>query len=127
VLSLRTTRRISNEAVAERDAKTEKVIEKLGNECITLSAKLGLAGDREKGYIEALDKEKKKRKRGRPFTEELRAEEGIGMLSFNHSKVQKARELQGAKEAAKDREALEKVSRAEARTALKTRFAFMAE
>jgi hypothetical protein len=86
----------------------------------TLSAKLGLAEDREKVYIEALDNEKKKRKRGRPFTGELRAEEGIGMLFFSLYKVQKAGEPQGGKEAAKEREALEKVSRAEARIALKT-------
>ncbi len=75
--------------------------------------------DRERGYHEALDNEKKKRKRGQPFTEELRAEEGVGVLFFSPSKVQKARELQDAKEAAKEREAHEKVSRAEARAALK--------
>jgi hypothetical protein len=83
-----------------------------------LSAKLRLAEDCEKGYIEALDDEKKKRKRGRPFTEELRAEEGVGVLFFSPSKVQKAGELQDAKEAAKEREALEKVSIAEARAVL---------
>lgn len=116
----RTIRRIVNDAVAERDAETEKIIRKLGSACITLSAKLRLAEEREKGYVGALDDEKKKRKRGRPFTEELRAEEGVGMLFFSPSKVQKARELQDAKEAAKEREALEKVSRAEARAALKT-------
>ncbi|KAK0950226.1 hypothetical protein LTS01_025641, partial [Friedmanniomyces endolithicus] len=75
--------------------------------------------DRERGHHEALDNEKKKRKRGQPFTEELRAEEGVGVLFFSPSKVQKARELQDAKEAAKEREAHEKVSRAEARAALK--------
>jgi len=116
----RTIRRIVNEAVAERDAETQKIIRKLGGACITFSAKLRLAEDREKGYVEALGNEKKKRKRGRPFTEELRAEEGVGVLFFSPSKVQKARELQDAKEAAKEREALEKVSRAEARAALKT-------
>ncbi|KAK5707290.1 hypothetical protein LTR17_020825 [Elasticomyces elasticus] len=86
------------------DIGTEKVIRKLGGACITLSAKLKLAEDRERGYLEALNSEKKKRKRGQPFTEELRAEEG---------------ELQDAKEAAKEREALEKASRAEARAASK--------
>ena len=115
----RTIRRIVNEAVAERDAETEKIIRKLGGACITLSAKLRLAEDREKGYVEALNVEKKKRKRGQPFTEELRADEGVGALFFSHSKVQRARELQDAKEAAKEREALDKASRAEARAVAK--------
>jgi hypothetical protein len=43
------------------------------------------------------------------------AEEGVSVLFFGPSKVQKAKELQDAKEAAKEREALDKVSRAEAR------------
>jgi hypothetical protein len=84
-----------------------------------MSAKLKLVEDREKGYLEALNSEKKKRKRGQPFTEELRAEEGVSMLFFSTSKVQKVRELQDAKEAAKEREALDKVSRAEARASSK--------
>jgi hypothetical protein len=111
--------RIVNEAVAERDAETEKVIRKLGGACLTLSTKLKLAEDREKSYLEALNSEKKKRKRGQPFTEELRAEEGVSGLFFSPSKVQKARELQDAKEAAKERKALDKVSRAEARASPK--------
>jgi hypothetical protein len=106
--------------VAERDTETEKVIRRLGGACLTLSAKLKLAEDREKGYLEALNSEKKKRKRGQPFTEELRAEEGVGVLFFSPSKVQKARELQDAKEAAKEQETLNKISRAEARAALKS-------
>jgi hypothetical protein len=115
----RTIRRIVNEAVAERDAETAKIIRKLGGACITLSAKLRLAEDREKDYAEALNGEKKKRKRGQLFTEELRADEGIGALFFSPSKIRRARELQDAKEAAKERETLEKVSRAEARAAAK--------
>ena len=59
----RTIRKIVNEAVAERDAKTEKIIRKLGGAYITLSAKLRLAEDREKGYVEALDDGKKKKAR----------------------------------------------------------------
>jgi hypothetical protein len=111
---------IVNEAVAERDTETKKVIRKLGGVCLTLSAKLKLAEDREKGYLEALNSEKKKkRKSGQPFTEEHRAEEGIGVLFFSPSKVQKARELQDVKEAAREREALDKVSRAQARAASK--------
>ncbi|TKA25162.1 hypothetical protein B0A54_17677 [Friedmanniomyces endolithicus] len=105
--------------MAERDTESAKVIRKLGGACLTLTAKLKLAEDRERGYLEALNNEKKKRKRGQPFTEELRAEEGVSVLFFSPSKVQKARELLDAKEAAKEREALEKVSRAEVGAALK--------
>lgn len=83
----RTIRRIVNEAVAERDTETQKIIRKLGGACITMSAKLRLAEDREKGYVETLGDEMKKRKRGRPFTEELRAEDGVGVLLFSPSKV----------------------------------------
>ena len=115
----RTIRRIVNKAVMERNIGTEKVIRKLGGACITLSAKLKLAEDRERGYLEALNSEKKKRKRGQPFTKELRAEEGVSVLFFSPSKVQKARELQDAKEAVKEQEALNKASRAEARAASK--------
>ncbi|KAK4985845.1 hypothetical protein LTR66_005654 [Elasticomyces elasticus] len=92
---------------------------KLGGVCLTLSAKLKLAEDREKGYVEAFDNEKKKRKRGQAFTEELRAQDGVSVLFYSPSKVLKARELQNVKEAAKEREALERVSRAEARAVLK--------
>jgi hypothetical protein len=65
-----------------------------------LSAKLKLAEDREKGYLEALNSEKKKKKRSQPFTEELRAEAGVSVLFFSPSKVQKARELQDTRETA---------------------------
>jgi hypothetical protein len=115
----RTIRRIINEAVAHRDTENEKIVRKLDSACLSISAKLKLTEDREKGYLEALDSEKRKRKRGQPFTEELRAEEGVSILFFSPSKVQKARELQDAKEAAKEREALDKVSRAEARASSK--------
>jgi hypothetical protein len=115
----RTIRRIVNEAVAERDIETKKVIRKLGGVCLTLSAKLKLAEGPEKGYLKALNSEKKNRKREQPFTEELRAEKGIGVLFFSPSKVQKARELQDVRKAARERETLDKVFRAQARAASK--------
>ena len=43
----------------------------------------------------------------------------LARCSFSPSKVQKARELQDAKEAAREQEALDKVSRAEARASSK--------
>jgi hypothetical protein len=116
----RTIRRIVNEAVAQRDAETEKTIRKLGGACLTFAARLRLAEEREKGFIEALNNNnKKKRKRGQPFTEDLRAEEGLGALFFSPSKIHRARELQDVKEAAKEQETLDKVSRAEPRAAQK--------
>jgi hypothetical protein len=60
---------------------------------LTLSTKLKLAEDHEKGYLKALNSKKKKRKRGQPFTEDLGVEEGVSMLFLSPSKVQKAREL----------------------------------
>jgi hypothetical protein len=82
-------------------------------------SELKLAEDRKKGYLEALNNEKKKRKRGQPFTKELRAQEDVSILFFSPSKVQKVRELQDAKEAAKEHEAFERVSRAKARATFK--------
>jgi hypothetical protein len=55
--------------------------------------KLKLVGDCEKGYFKALNSGKKKRKHSQPSTKELRAEEGVSILFFSPSKVQKAREL----------------------------------
>ena len=115
----KTIRRFVNRVVTDRNTETRKVIRELSSACLTLSAKLKLAEDREKGYLEALNSKKKKRKRGQPFTEKLRAEEGVSALFFSPSKVQKARELQDAKEAAREQEALDKVSRAEARASSK--------
>jgi hypothetical protein len=54
-----------------------------------------------------LNNNKKKRKRGQPFTEDLRAEEGLGALFFSASKILGARELQDVKEAAKEQETLD--------------------
>ncbi|RKF66041.1 hypothetical protein GcC1_112019, partial [Golovinomyces cichoracearum] len=69
----RTIRRIVNKVVAERHTETEKVIRRLGGACLTLSAKLKLAEDHEKGYLEALNSKKEKRKHEKSFTENLRA------------------------------------------------------
>jgi len=101
--------------VAHRDAQSQKTIEKLGSTCLTLSAELSLAREREQGYLETINNQKRKRKRSRPFTENLRAEEGLGVLFFSPSKVTRARELQTAKEATKDDEALDRLLQAQDR------------
>ncbi|KAK3614529.1 hypothetical protein LTR56_027197 [Elasticomyces elasticus] len=67
----------------------------------------------------SINAEKNKRKRGRAFTEQLRAEEGLGVLFFSPSKVIIARELAAAQESAKDDEALDRLLRAQDRAQLK--------
>jgi hypothetical protein len=121
----RTIRRIVYEAVDQRDAETEKTIRKLGGACLTFASRLSLAEEREKGFIEALNNNNnnnnnnKKRKCGQPFTEDLRAEEGLGAQFFSPSRILRARELRDVKEAIKEQEALDEVSRAEVRAAQK--------
>jgi hypothetical protein len=112
---VRTIRRIMNEEVAHRDVQSQKTIEKLGGAYLTLSTELSLAREREQGYIETINNQKRKKKRGRPFTEDLRAEEGLGILFFSPSKVTTARELQTAKEASKDGKALDRLLQAQDR------------
>jgi len=113
--AMRAIRRVVNEEVAHRDVQSQRTIEKLGNTCLTLSAELSLAREREQGYIETIDNQKREKKRGKPFTEDLRAEEGLGVLFFSPSKVTRARKLQIAKEAARDEEALDKLLQAQDR------------
>jgi hypothetical protein len=113
--AMRNIRRIVNEEVAYRDVQYQRTIEKLGGACLTLSIELSLARDREQGYIEAIDNQKRKKKRGRPFTEDLRAEEGLRVLFFNPSKLTRARELQTTKETSRDEEALDRLLQAQVR------------
>ncbi|KAH0345012.1 hypothetical protein KCU83_g8033, partial [Aureobasidium melanogenum] len=110
--AVRTIRRIVNEEVAYRDAQSRRTIARLGASCINFAARATLAEARNRDYEKALNNEKKKRKRGRPLMDRLRAQEGSGALFFSPSKIQKARELQDAKEAAKEQEALDRAQRA---------------
>jgi hypothetical protein len=71
--AVRTIRRIVNQEVAQRDAQSQRVVESLCETCLSLAARCKLAEDCEQGYLEALNNEKKKRKRGRPLMEEFRA------------------------------------------------------
>jgi hypothetical protein len=64
---------------------------------------------------------KNKRKRGRATTEQLRADEGLGVLFFSPSEVIKARELAAAQESAKDDEALDRLLQAQDRAQLQAR------
>lgn len=78
-----------------------------------------MAEEREEGLLRSIDSEKKKRKCGSAFTEQLRADEGLGVLFFSPSKVVRARELAAAQEFAKDDEALDRLLRAQDRAQLK--------
>ena len=117
--AIRTIRRIVNEEAAHRDAQSQKLVDKLGGACLSFATELILAKEREKGLIETINNQKNKRKRGRPFTEELRAQEGLGVLFFSPSKVARAKELQLAKDEAKELETHHKQLRAQDRAAKK--------
>lgn len=78
--AVRTIRRIVNEEAAHRDPQSQKTFEKLSGACLTLSAELSLVREHEQGYLETINNQKRKRKRGRPFIENLRAEEDLGVL-----------------------------------------------
>lgn len=91
----------------------------LGGACLSFATELILAKEREKGFIETINNQKNKRKRGRPFTEELRAQEGLGVLFFSPSKVARAKELQLAKYEAKELETHHKQLKAQDRAAKK--------
>jgi hypothetical protein len=57
------------------------MIESLSVAYLSLAIRCKLVEDREQGYLEALNNEKKKkRKRGRPLIEEFRAREGSRAL-----------------------------------------------
>jgi hypothetical protein len=120
--SPRATRKISRivrQGVAADDARKDRTIRLLGDAYLGASARAKLAEEREQGLLKSIDAEKNKRKRGRAFTEQLRADEGLGVLFFSPSKVVKARELAAAQESAKDDEALDRLLRAQDRAQLK--------
>ncbi|OQN95385.1 hypothetical protein B0A48_18633 [Cryoendolithus antarcticus] len=84
-----------------------------------LATELTHAREREQGYLEVIQQQKRRKKHGRPFTEELRAQEGLGVLFFSPSKIERAKELQAAKEKAKEVEAQSKMDRAQDRATQK--------
>ena len=117
--AVRTIRRIVSEEVDHRDAQSQGLVAKLGGACLTFATELTLAREREQGYIETINSQKKKRKRGRPFTEDLRAEEGLSVLFFSPSMINRAKELQAAKDEVKELETRNKLLRAQGRAAQK--------
>ena len=115
----RTIRRTVNEAVAERDAKTEKISESWA---VRVSPCLPSSRWRKTVRRAMLKLSMRRRRKGSVGSRSPRSLERMGVSAgcfFSPSKVKKARELQDAKEAVKEREALEKVSQAEARAASK--------
>jgi hypothetical protein len=95
--------------VAADGARKDRTIRLLGDVYLGASARAELAEEREQGLLKSIESEMKKRKRGSAFTEQLRADEGLGVLFFSPSKVAQARELAAAQEFAKDDEALDRL------------------
>jgi len=120
--SLRATRkirRIVSQGVGSDDARKDRTIRLRGDAYLGASARVKLVEEREQGLLKSIYAEKNKRKRGRAFTEQLRADEGLGVLFFSPSKVVKARELAAAQESAEDDEALDRLLQARDRAQLK--------
>jgi hypothetical protein len=115
---LRSIRRLVGE---DHGSDFQRVIKKLADTCVAFATELTLSRDRERGYIEALNNQKKKQKRGKPFTETLRAEGDLGVLFFSPRKVERAKELQAVKEAIKEDEVRQKELRVEERALQKAR------
>lgn len=114
----RKTRRIVDRSMAADGARKDRTIRLLGDAYLGASARAELAEEREQGLLQSIDSDKKKRKRGSAFTEQLRADEGLGVLFFSPSKVSRARELNAAQEFAKDDEALDRLLQAQYRAQL---------
>jgi hypothetical protein len=117
--AMRTIRKVVSEGVALGNAQSQRLVDKLGNACLTFATELMLAREREQGFIEAIGSQKNKSKRGRPFTEDLRAEEDLGALFFSPSKINRAKALQAAKDEEKETEAQNKLLRARDRATRK--------
>jgi hypothetical protein len=83
----RRVRRIVDRSVAADRAKKDKTIRLLSDAYLGASARADLAEERERGLLKSINSEKKKRKRGSAFTEQLRADEGLSVLFFSPSKV----------------------------------------
>ena len=113
--AVRTIRRVVSEGVALGNAQSQRLVDKLGNACLAFATELTLAREREQGFIETISTQQNKSKRGRPFTEDLRAEENLGALFFSPSKINRAKALQAAKDEEKEMEAQNKLLRARAR------------
>jgi hypothetical protein len=124
--SSRATRRIKwimGRSVGVDGARKDRTIRLLDDAYLGASARAELAEEREQGLLKSVDsekkkkkkKKKKKRKRGSAFTEQLRADESLGVLFFSSSKVVRARELAAAQEFDKDDEALDQLLQAQDR------------
>jgi hypothetical protein len=108
----RTIRRIVNEAVAEKDAEIEK---SSGNWAEHASPCLPSSSWWKIARKAMLRLSIKRRRKGSVDSRSSKSSERVRVSAccfFSLSKVQRARELQDAKEAAKDCEALDKASRA---------------
>jgi flagellar biosynthesis GTPase FlhF len=84
-----------NDVVAGQNLEKEK---KLLNTVVGLSTDNALLKARLEGLEQALNDEKKKRKRGKGLFEELRAIEGQGAMFFSPNRIEQAKGLQQERE-----------------------------
>jgi hypothetical protein len=115
----RRVRRIVDRSLAAGSVRKDRKIRLLGDAYLGASARAELAEEHEQGLLQSIGSEKKKRKHGSAFIEQLRADEGLGVLFFSPSKVARARELAAAQEFAKDDEVLDRLLQAQDRAQLK--------
>ncbi|HEV7738334.1 MAG TPA: transposase [Chlamydiales bacterium] len=91
----RKLRAMVNDVVAGQNLEKEK---KLLNTVVGLSTDNALLKARLEGLEQALNDEKKKRKRGKGLFEELRAIEGQGAMFFSPNRIEQAKGLQQERE-----------------------------
>lgn len=122
ILSAKDWRKI--EAMLERVVKDQltdmeqKEVRKLSNTITAITTENAILKIENKGFREALNLEKKKRKRGKGLFEELRALDNNGATFFSPKKIDQARALQAQKEEAKVNEIVTKQLEKESAKAL---------
>lgn len=90
------------------DSKNCKKVIALHNKVDTLRAQNALLTKQVSGLIEALNDEKKRRKRGKTMLEQLRSEDSSGALFHSPNKVARARAIIAEKDRQKDEAAAQK-------------------
>lgn len=108
-------RGVLNVTAAKNDKKTQRTLEKLSDTVLGLLAKLVLSNLKVKQLSGSLNDEKKRRKRKRKITEELRASGQSGALFMSPSKIQKTRDIALSREREREQLLRDKEVRAQER------------
>ena len=112
---VRKLRSVVNTASARSDRKTQKILEKLSDRMLTVSAELALSKLENQQHVEAQNRERKKKKRRLRISEQLRAEEGSGTLFLGPSEIQRYRDIESQREQADEQQKQEKAFRTQER------------